>query len=180
MSVPQQPDPAKLVVGFILKEKRLLGNIIKVLVERFGPIDLVSPWLPFDFTQYYTEEMGQPLQRRMIAFKRMIQQTDLTDIKLFTNDLETGYLKSGKRQVNIDPGYLLLERFILGTGKNFSHRIYLDKGIYADLTLIFHKQQFRSLPWTYPDYAHENIQTFLKKVREKYKIDLKQLHQVCT
>ncbi|MCK7503940.1 MAG: DUF4416 family protein [Desulfobacterales bacterium] len=30
--------------------------------------------------------------------------------------------------VNIDPGYLLLERFVLATGKNYSHRIYIGAG----------------------------------------------------
>ena len=78
-----------------------------------------------------------------------------------------------KRQVNIDPGYLSAERFVLATGKNYTHRIYLSKGIFADLTLIFTKGNFHTLPWTYPDYADLRMIRFLKIVREKYLLDLK-------
>ena len=78
----------------------------------------------------------------------------------------------GRRRVNLDPGYLLLERFVLASGKNFTHRIYIGQGIYADLTLMFQKGAFRTLPWTYPDYAARDMQSFLTQVRRKYAADL--------
>jgi hypothetical protein len=116
--------------------------------------------------------MGTPLFRRMLAFKRLIKQSALANIKLFTNDLEGEYSIHGRRRVNIDPGYLLHERFVLATGKNYSHRIYIGSKIYADLTLIYQKGHFNKMPWTYPDYASENVMTFLEWVRKKYVIDL--------
>jgi hypothetical protein len=67
----------------------------------------------------------------------------------------------------------LLERFVLATGKNFSHRIYLGQGIYADLTLIYRHGEFQALPWTYPDYADQPLRRFLLSVRGKYARDLK-------
>ena len=76
--------------------------------------------------------------------------------------------------VNLDPGYMLLERFVLASGKNFSHRIYIGRRIYADLTLIYTKGRFQTLPWTYPDYAEQNMLTYLEQVRKKYVADLKQ------
>jgi hypothetical protein len=75
--------------------------------------------------------------------------------------------------VNIDPGYMVLPRFVLASGKNFAHRIYIGKGVYADLTLIFVKGKFQTLPWTYPDYAEENMLAFLTQVRNKYVFDYK-------
>jgi hypothetical protein len=75
--------------------------------------------------------------------------------------------------VNIDPGYLVHERFVLATGKNFTHRIHLAEGIYADLTLIYTKGAFQTLPWTYPDYADEKMLFFLEGVRKKYLVDMK-------
>jgi hypothetical protein len=174
MSRPQPPRPAKLVIGFFLKEKRFGGTIIKALVEKFGPVDMVSSWFPFDFTTYYNNETGTPLFRRFFGFKQLIQQHDLAQIKLTTNSIEHQYSSGGKRSVNIDPGYLLHERFVLATGKNYSHRIYIGKGIYADLTLIYAHGRFESLPWTYPDYASKNIIDFLEKVRKKYGVDVKQ------
>jgi hypothetical protein len=68
---------------------------------------------------------------------------------------------------------MLLERFVLATGKNYSHRIYIGKGIYADLTLIFESSAFRKLPWTYPDYSDKVMLDYLQQVRRKYALDLK-------
>jgi hypothetical protein len=67
----------------------------------------------------------------------------------------------------------LRSRFILATGKNYAHRIYLGKGIYADLTLIFQKGAFRKLPWTYPDYSDPEMLACLMAVRRKYVEDIK-------
>jgi len=168
------PKPAKLVIGFFLKEKKLAVSVVKALIERFGLVDVVSSWLPFNFTAYYETEMGQPLFRRMLSFERLIRQSALSEIKQITNDLELAYSKNSKRMVNLDPGYLLRERFVLATGKNYSHRIYIGQRIYADLTLIYTKGRFVKLPWTYPDYARQDILNYLERVRNKYVIDLKQ------
>lgn len=173
MSVPAPPRPAKLMVGFFLARQDLAITVIERLEDLYGPVDLVSPWLAFDYTDYYAHEMGRPLYRRLLAFKDLIDQERLPDIKHQTNDLETAFTREGRRGVNIDPGYLLLERLVLATGKNFSHRIYLRRGIYADLTLIYRKGRFESLPWTYPDYADRRLQDFLFQVRKKYALDMK-------
>jgi hypothetical protein len=70
---------------------------------------------------------------------------------------------------------LLRERFVLATGKNFTHRIYLGRGIYADLTLVYRGGGFQALPWTYPDYADARLQAFLLRARNKLVHDLKAL-----
>jgi hypothetical protein len=173
MSQPQPPRPAKLIAGFFLRDKALAADIVRDLQDRLGPVDMISKWLDFDFTAYYEKEMGTPLSRRLVVFKPLIQQMQLSSIKRLTNELEQNYRHQGKRRVNIDPGYLLAERFVLATGKNFTHRIYIGDGIYADLTLIYQKGAFRSLPWTYPDYADRRLIDFLTLVRNKYMLDLK-------
>jgi len=175
MSQPQTPKPAKLVISLFMKEQGLILPVAKTLEEKFGPVDMASPWLPFNFTMYYDKEMGAPLFRKILVFKTLIDQDTLAEIKIFTNDLELEYSKNSKRMVNLDPGYMLQERFVLATGKNYSHRIYIGKYIYADLTLIYTKDEFQTLPWTYPDYAEKNMLTFLGKVRNKYVADLKQI-----
>ena len=173
MSQPGPPKSAKLVIGFFLYEKSLGTPIVENLIEKYGDVDIVSAWMPFDQTTYYEPEMGAPLYRRMVAFETLIHQSELAQVKLFTNEIEKQYADKLKRVVNIDPGYMLLEKFVLATGKNFAHRIYIGKGIYADLTLVFRKGRFEALPWTFPDYASDRIQTFLMRVREKYAMDLK-------
>lgn len=172
MSIPQSPKPAKLVVGLFMKEKSLIVPVVTELVEKIGSIDTVSPWLPFNYTSYYEPEMGSPLFRRVLAFNSLVKQSSLPEIKIITNKIEKKYSKNGKRLVNIDPGYMLHERFVLATGKNYTHRIYIGKGIFADLTLIYQKGSFRKLSWTYPDYTEKNMLTFLEMVRNKYAVDL--------
>ncbi len=173
MSSPTQPHPAKLVVSLLMQKTELIANVAEDMVKALGPIDVVSQWMPFNYTHYYEKEMGAPLQRRVFAFKPLIEQDALASIKLLTNEIEQRSAIGGKRQINIDPGYLLRSRFILATGKNYAHRIYIGQGIYADLTLIYQKGAYRKLPWTYPDYAGAEMQTYLASVRRKYITDLK-------
>ncbi len=177
MSEPRAPDPAKLVVGVFLKDKPRFDDVLDRVVEGFGPIDLLSRWFPFDCTAYYEREMGRPLFRRMMSFERSIDPDSLSEIKWTTNGIERAFQEGGRRTVNIDPGYLLRERFVLATGKNFAHRISIGKGIYADLTLIYQRGDFQTLPWTYPDYAQDTILGFLRKVRKKYIFDLDRLNR---
>ncbi|MBL0714339.1 MAG: DUF4416 family protein [Desulfosarcina sp.] len=173
MSHPRPASRAKLVVGFLVRAQSLALRIIDDLGEHFGPLDLVSPWLPFDYTDYYAREMGAPLYRRLLAYKALVAQDRLSTLKHITNRVEEAFTIDGRRRVNIDPGLLLSERFVLATGKNFAHRIYLDQGIYADLTLIYRGGAFQALPWTYPDYADTRLQAFLLRARRKLRIDLK-------
>lgn len=174
MSTPKAPDPAKLVISLFMNRPSILGEVLPGLVDQFGPIDMISPWYDFDYTDYYYREMGSPLFRRVAVFRDLIEQDRLAAIKTITNALEHRWNMNGKRSLNIDPGYLLLSRFILATGKDYSHRVYLGQGIYADLTLIYRQGAYQSLEWTYPDYAGPDIARFLNSVRNKYSLDLKQ------
>ncbi|MGD9975157.1 MAG: DUF4416 family protein [Desulfatirhabdiaceae bacterium] len=180
MSRPGNPSPAKLVIGVFLKDKSRFSGVVNRLIEKRGIPDTVSPWFPFDFTSYYGKEMGGPLFRRMMSFGKLIHQDDLSEIKIMTNTIESDMVEGDRRTVNIDPGYLLRERFVLATGKNFAHRIHIGNGIYADLTLLYQNGAFQTLPWTYPDYARENIQKYLVMVRRKYIADLHSLKDVVT
>ena len=97
----------------------------------------------------------------------------IAGIKLKTNNIENRHKQDGKRLLNIDPGYVALERLVLATGKNYTHRIHLSKGIYADLTLIFHKGSFRTLAWTYQDYADPEVIGYFNMIREEYRKQLR-------
>jgi len=173
MSIPDEPKPGKLIIGLFMKDRTLVEPLTAELASAFGGLDMVSSWIPFDYTTYYEPEMGSPLFRRLLAFKSLIDQGELAAIKMRTNRLEESYSQNHRRRVNIDPGYLLYERFVLASGKNFSHRIYIGHNIYADLTLIYQQGAFKKLPWTYPDYGDQPILSFLEQVRNKYAVDLK-------
>ena len=156
-----------------MKDKKLAEPVAEKLTAQFGAVDIVSSWLPFDYTEYYRSEMGEPLFRRMFSFRKLIDQAFLAEIKTITNAIEEQYCINNKRPVNIDPGYMLHSRFVLATGKNYAHRIYIGKKIYADLTLIYTKGGFAKLPWTYPDYLAEDMLAYLIMVRKKYVSDHK-------
>lgn len=174
MSFPKNPEPAKLVIGCIMNDKTLVQSLFPYLENDFGPVDMISRWLDFAYTDYYYKEMGSPLHRKVFVFKPLIEQEALAWIKERTNEIEERFAISGNRNINIDPGYMVSSRFILATGKEYSHRIYIGRKIYADLTLMYSKRQgFQPLPWTYPDYASKSMIDFLSKVRDKYLLDLK-------
>ncbi len=122
---------------------------------------------PFTYTAYYEREMGRDLHRQVCSFLRLVPVESLPDIKLFSNQLEIQLSQNGKRRINIDPGLLTEERAVLATGKNYTHRIYLRNGIYADLTLIYHKGAYEKLPWTYPDYQEATLLHYFGALREK-------------
>ncbi len=137
MSTPGPATPVKPVVSMLLAREDLGPALVERLAEYFGPPDLVGPWWPFDATAYYTSEMGPNLGRRLVSFLHLADPARLADWKVFTNELEQAFSLGERRLANLDPGYLARERLVLATGKNFPHRIYLDHGIYGDLTLIY-------------------------------------------
>ena len=141
----------------------------------YGPVDFVSEPLSFPFTDYYQREMGKGLVRRMVGFGPLISPEQAVSVKLRTNRLENRHLnESGGRRINIDPGYLAASRFVLVTGKDYSHRIYLGEGIYGEVTLLFRKGGFSPLPWTYPDYASDPLLGIINTLRQRYLWQLKQ------
>jgi hypothetical protein len=178
MSEPGPPLPVKPVVSLLLAREDLGPAVVTRLSEFFGPPDLVGPWWPFTETDYYTPEMGPNLGRRLVSFLHLADPAQLASWKVYTNHLETGFTLGGRRAVNLDPGYLAKERLVLATGKNFSHRLYLDHGIYGDLTLLYGGGEFLSLPWSYPDYAEGEMPALLELVRRKYLWQLKVMAQL--
>ncbi|MBN2059734.1 MAG: DUF4416 family protein [Deltaproteobacteria bacterium] len=170
MSAPREPDAVRLIANLFSSDRQVIKAVSGEMEVLFGPIDWESPWLLFDRTRYYEREMGWPLHRRFVSFERLIMPEGIVAVKLATNKLESKYVQDGNRKINIDPGYISLERLILATGKNYTHRIYLSKGIYADLTLIFHKGSFRPLDWTYRDYSDPRTIEMFNNERERYKL----------
>ena len=53
MSIPRAPQPAKLIIGLIMQEMTLIEPLSGELCASFGPLDVISAWMPFDYTTYY-------------------------------------------------------------------------------------------------------------------------------
>lgn len=167
-----KPVPVKLIIGMLAKNNTLFISAKNLLLKEFGHIDYESQILAFNYTNYYTKEMGQSLQRQFISFKKFISPEKLAKIKLTTNSLEKKLsIKKGTtayRQVNIDPGYISDSKLILATTKDYFHRIYLNNGIYAEVTLFWKKGAFQPFEWTYPDYRIKEYMDILNYMRNSY------------
>lgn len=174
MSTPQVPEPAKVIVSILSAEPELTEIVDRLLAQELGPLEECAGPLAFDFTSYYDAELGPGIQRWIRVFEDLVDRSVLAHIKCLTNEMERAYTVDGRRRFNLDPGLMTLGNFVLATGKNNAHRIYLNNGIFADLTLIFRSGSYRPLEWTYPDYADAQLIEILNRIRQGYKCTLEQ------
>lgn len=68
MGEPKEPKPARLFMSLMAAEETALHQALKDLEQAFGKVDFVSERFPFNQTDYYTEEMGDPLFRHFVTF----------------------------------------------------------------------------------------------------------------
>ena len=173
MSTPATPLPARTFLSVLgVRWDAFWADLRPRLEELLGPVDYESGPIPFTQTSYYDRELGTPISRRILSSSRLLAMDDLPGVKLATNCLEEEWRRSGRRLFNLDPGYVTQERLVLATGKNFTHRVYLSRGIWADLTLIFQGGCWQDLPWTFPDYATPEIKAHLTRIRDMYRAGL--------
>lgn len=173
MAEPQEPEKAKFFCGVLCASVELLPEVKAHLEKAFGPVDSESETMLFDSTNYYEDEMGKHLVRKFYAFETLVEQDSLAGAKLATNALEKKFAgkMDVKRPVNLDPGLLLASKIILASCKDFSHRIYLGSGVYAEITLQYssgRKGAWQTLPWTFPDYRKKEYHDFFTVLRQRY------------
>lgn len=167
--------PVLLFAAVTFNAKVDLREVFAQLENRFGKIEKQSPVFDFDaFTDYYEPEMGAGLEKVIVTFEPLIDAEKLPEIKHTTNQIEQKISNGRNRIVNIDPGYLNLSKMVLATTKDYSHRLYLGKGIFGDLHLVFQNKSFQVQPWTYPDYRQPQIIEFFNDVRQFYREKLEQ------
>jgi hypothetical protein len=171
MAQPAEPPVVKLICGMISARVELFDAAAEALAEAFGPIDLTSDVMDFDFTDYYDAEMGSPLYRRFVSFAEPACPEVLPDAKCRTNAIEGDFARrfagAARRPINLDVGYVEPPKLVLASMKNFAHRIYLGRGVYAEVTLRFRRGQWEALPWTFPDYASGRYDPFLTAARDR-------------
>lgn len=169
-------EKEKLIIGVIYHEGEILEKAMNILTEEFGEIDDVSEEFSFskEFSTYYDDEIGGEGLRRIYSFKRLVDPSRQADIKTRTNEIEAKFSIDGKRQINLDPGFINHGRLLLATTKETGFRIPLKDGIYTELTLFWARGGWQKLPWTYRDYQSERVQKFITEVRRKYLIERRQ------
>ena len=165
-----QFEREKLIIGVIYHEKKILDDAMALLIEKFGESDGVCEEFSFseEFSTYYDQEIGGEGLRRIYSFEKLVEPDSQAEIKEFTNELEAKFSVNGKRQINLDPGFINHGRLMLATTKAAGFRIPLKRGIYTELTLFYARGAWHKLPWTYRDYQSERVQSFISEVRKKY------------
>jgi hypothetical protein len=173
MAQPRPVADVLLIVAAFSRHAAALDWARARLEEAHGPIALASAPYAFDQTHYYEPSMGSDLRKVLWAFRDLIDPGRLPDVKLASNALEDALAAQGlypeERPVNLDPGYLVLGKFVLATTKDQAHRLYLRDGIFAEVTLHYHAGAFRPWPWTYADYRLDEVIAFLGQAREYYR-----------
>ena len=172
MGATKKTLPVKLVIAFIFKDAGPLKKAKLHLRKQFGEIDFESEILPFTYTAYYKSEFGKNLVRQFIGFRTLIFPQHLVKIKILSSAIEEKLAHKGRRKVNIDPGYVSLSKFVLASTKDYTHRLYLGRGIFGEITLIFQGKTFRPWDWTYPDYRSSPYISILNHLRELYRKQL--------
>jgi hypothetical protein len=167
----KEPKPVKLIVGILASDERCLAAARESLSTVLGAIDLASEVWTFDQTDYYAGQIGTRILRQFVSMEQLIDPGQLAGIKHRTNALEQELAAAlalpFPRPVNLDPGTIEPSKLVLATTKNYAHRIYLGDRMYAEVTLVFDKGQWRPLPYTYPDYHRQEYFDFFSQVRTR-------------
>lgn len=174
MAEIKEPQKVFAFVGLIFLGDFEIDRALKFFDRILGDVRKKSDIILFTHTAYYNKEMGENLFRQWVLFQKLVFPDILVELKHKSNEIEKKFLnKDGGRIINIDPGLVSLNNIVLASTKNYTHRVYLGKGIYAEVTLIYKQGQFRPLEWTYPDYHEKTALRFFTEARTILKNRLK-------
>jgi len=169
MGIPHPPEKALLFLALLFAAKEVIDSSLPIFGERFGDILFESPESAWSHSHYYDRELGTPVFRRFIFFRSLFDASRLPEIKLETNCLEDAFSQDGKRRINIDPGYITSSKVVLASAKDYSHRLYLGRGIYGEVALYFQGNRFHPMPYTYQDYREPRGLDIFEKARKELK-----------
>lgn len=174
MARVQQPDKCRQIISIIYSSMDALADSLKSLERKFGPVQYETLEIPCQRSEMYREEMGEGLQRRFFSFEKLVSRDSLAEAKKICHKIEPEFADRIEgydfRAVNIDPGILTTSNLVMTSHREFNHRIYLEDGIYAEITLIHANGGFRRLPWTHPDFCEAEAIEFFTRVRNSFEL----------
>ena len=168
MALIQPPPAVKYFVAVLFKDRADLERARELIVSRWGELDFEGTDHLFDVTDYYGPEMGAPLFRRLLSLEKLHRPTLIVEMKLACNEIEDLLSIGGRRTVNCDAGYLDHNKVLLASAKEAGQKIYLDKGIYADLAGRYKSGKYRPFEWSFPDFKDGRYDAELLEIRTRY------------
>jgi hypothetical protein len=164
------PSPVLLILAAFSRHGEALDWARERAEAAWGPVALTSERFAFDATDYYEASMGPGILKCFFAFERLIDPGEIVERKLATNAWEAKYAGSSDhvepRPLNLDPGYLTPAKLVLASTKDHAHRLYLSRGIFAEVTLYYKHRSWQSRDWTFPDYQRADYQQFFSACRD--------------
>ena len=73
------------------------------------------------------------------------------------------------RRVNIDIGYMDLDKVVLPSYKRGPFKLYAGNGVWLDMLLTYAKGVFYPTSWAFEDFKRNPYQHDLQLIREKFK-----------
>ncbi len=164
---PRDPLVKKILALLIPRDnEQIYKNICDILELEWGKPERISTLIPFTRTNYYNDIAPQ-LDRLFFSYPGLYPLSELPKWKLKSCQMENMTGKS--RRVNLDPGTLDGARLILASTKGQAHRIYLNNGIFAEVTLCKRKGRWESFFYTFPDFKSGEYDEWLELVRGDWK-----------
>ena len=100
--------------------------------------------------------------------------TFLVEMKIRCNQMEQQLSIDGKRTVNLDAGYLDHNKVVLASAKEAGQKIYLDRGIYADLAGRYKSGKYQPFEWSFPDFRDGRYDQELLAIRKKCMVQVRE------
>jgi hypothetical protein len=169
MAKPQEADPVKLFVAVLWSHEEALQKAVKRMEECWGPVDFVGPDRVFDRTDYYEQEMGININRRLLSFLQLFPADHIGMAKHISNDIEDKLAENAKRTVNLDVGYLDCNKIVLASFKGAGQKIYLGNSVWADFIARYRSGRYQPFEWTFPDFKDGRYDQDLGRIREIYR-----------
>ena len=166
MARPCGVEPVKLFVAVLYAREDALQTAVRLMKSVWGDIDYSGTDHNFDTTDYYEPEMGKNLRRRMISFRELFPPERLGEAKHIANDIEDKIAGGSGRAVNLDVGYLDLNKIVLASFKGAGQKIYLGDGVWADMTARYRGGRYQPFEWTFPDFRDGRYDADMKAIRE--------------
>ncbi|MCF0215549.1 MAG: DUF4416 family protein [Fibrobacteraceae bacterium] len=170
---PSQFSEQVQLIAFVLqKGPQWNSDVLALLESAWGPLLHKGSLFAFDQTDYYTAEMGSGLYRGVVSFEKNIAPETIVLEKERSNALElsTASIENPVfRHVNIDIGYMDLDKVVLPSYKRGPFKIYGGRGVWLDMLLTYAKGFFHPTAWAFEDFKRNPYQHDLQLIREKYK-----------
>lgn len=165
-------EPVQLLAFVLQKGAEWNPEVLRALENTWGPLRHKGALFAFDKTPYYEPEMGDGLYRGVVSFEKCIPAETIALEKARSNELELTMASAENpdmRTVNIDIGYMDLDKVVLPSYKRGPFKLYAGEGVWLDMLLTYAKGVFHPTAWAFEDFKRNPYQHDLQLIRERWR-----------